>query len=262
MTDALALTWWGHSSATVELDGVRVATDPLLTGRLAHLRRAMPTPPPAAATADLLLISHLHSDHLHLPSLRRFDRTVPILAPPGTAALAGDLAADRIREVRPGDELEVDGLHVQVLPSHHDGRRHPLSRFHPPALGFRVSGRTHSVWYPGDTGLFSAMHDIQEVDLALVPIGGWGPTLGEEHLDPAEAAEALRRVGARTAVPVHYGTYWPIGLRRMRPDLYRTLFLSPPARFVAEVTRQQVDCIVRLPHHGERIVVPSPQATA
>lgn len=253
MADDLGLTWWGHSSTTVELDGVRIGTDPLLTGRLAHLRRAMPAPPQRAASTDLVLISHLHSDHLHIPSLRRFAADVPILAPPGTRDLAGDLAGGRIYEVRPGETVEIAGVHVQVLPSYHDGRRHPLSRSHSPALGFRITSPRHSFWYPGDTGLTSSMHEVDPVDLALVPIGGWGPSLGEQHLDPAQAAEALRRVGARFAVPVHYGTYWPIGFRRLRPDIYRRLFVSPPRRFVAEVEHQHVRTSVRVPRHGEHV---------
>ncbi len=255
MSDELALTWWGHSSATVELDGTRIGTDPLLTGRLAHLRRAMPTPPERAAATDLVLISHLHSDHLHIPSLRRFDPDVPILAPPGAKDLTGDVGGARIYEVRPGETVDLLGLHIQVLPSYHDGRRHPLSRSASPALGFRIAGAHHTFWYPGDTGLTTSMHDVDPVDLALVPIGGWGPSLGEQHLDPAQAAEALRRVGARFAVPVHYGTYWPIGFRRLRPDIYRRLFVSPPRRFVAEVAQQHVRTSVRVLRQGEHVTL-------
>ena len=77
----LATTWWGHSSVTIEIGAARVATDPLLTQRLVHLRRTSPAPPPEAAQADVVLVSHLHHDHLHLPSLRRFAPGVPIVVP-------------------------------------------------------------------------------------------------------------------------------------------------------------------------------------
>ncbi len=256
MTAPLALTWWGHSSATVELDGVRIATDPLLADRLAHLRRSIPEPPPDALLADVVLISHLHSDHLHVPSLRRFSPDVPILAPPGARAVVGDVTAGRIREVRPGDHIDLDGLDIEVLQSFHDGRRNPLSHDDAPALGFRVTGPTQSLWYPGDTGLTMAMHDVAPVDLALVPIGGWGPSLGDRHMGPAQAAEAVRRVGARLTVPVHYGTYWPIGLRRLSPGTYRRLFIAPPRKFVTEIGRQHVPTEVRVLRHGERVTFP------
>ena len=83
----LALTWWGHASTTVEIGGARVATDPLLGDRLLHLRRYAASPAARAFEADVVLISHLHHDHLHLPSLRRFGRETPILVPRGGESL-------------------------------------------------------------------------------------------------------------------------------------------------------------------------------
>jgi len=79
----IACTWWGHSTATVELGDTRVATDPLLTDRLLHLVRRSATPGPTAAQADVVLVSHLHHDHCHRPSLARYGPDVPILAPRG-----------------------------------------------------------------------------------------------------------------------------------------------------------------------------------
>ncbi|TWP35574.1 MBL fold metallo-hydrolase [Leekyejoonella antrihumi] len=253
MTGRLALTWWGHSSTTVELDGVRIATDPLLTNRLAHLRRSGPMPGSRAADADLILISHLHGDHLHVPSLRRFRSGAPVLAPPGAAAIIGRGATGPIYEMRPGEERNLCGLRIQVTAAFHDGRRSPLSRKGSPALGFRVSGVAHSVWYPGDTGLTEAMSQLASVDLALVPIGGWGPSLGEHHLDPVQAAEALRRVGATFAVPVHYGTFWPVGLRRLSPASHERLFVAPPTHFVAAAAHQTPATRVHVARQGQRI---------
>ena len=97
----------------------------------------------------------------------------------------------------------------------------------PPALGFRVSNEAGSFWYPGDTELRDDMADVEPVDLALVPVGGWGPTLATGHLDPDEAAAAVRRVGARWAVPVHWGTFWPFGLRRVARANHERLFTTP-----------------------------------
>lgn len=252
MSSALAVTWWGHSSTTVELDGIRVATDPLLVNRLAHLRRSGPAPSRSATIADVVLVSHLHRDHLHTPSLREFPRGVTVLAPPGAAAIIGDCAAGPVLEVRPGDALDVGGLRVEVTPAFHDGRRSPLSHNEPPALGFRISGHSHSVWYPGDTGLTEAMSGIRSVDLALVPIGGWGPSLGEQHMNPDQAAEAVRRVGATFAVPVHYGTFWPIGLRRLSPATHERLFITPPTRFAAAAAHTG-GVTVHLARHGQRV---------
>lgn len=253
----LALTWWGHSTVTLEHDGVRVLTDPVLADRIVHLRRHGPTPGPEAARADLVLVSHLHGDHLHVPSLRGLGPATTLVVPRGGAALARGLAVRSVLEASPGDVLDVAGLWVQVAAAHHDGRRLPGSRHRGPALGFRVAGPTWSWWYPGDTGVDQAHADVEPVDLALVPIGGWGPTLGHEHLDPDQAADAVRSVGTRWALPVHHATFWPLGLRRVHRANHYRLFVTPGPRFAEAVARVDPGVEVLLPRHGERVVLPA-----
>ena len=254
----LAFTWWGHASATVEIGGLRVALDPVLTDRLAHLRRYAPAPHPSAADADLVLISHLHADHCHLPSLRRFDRATPVVAPPGAARLVSSLGFPRVEAVEPGSvlSLTVGGAQarVEVLAATHDGRRHPFSRHDGPAVGYRAAVGDRSFWFPGDTGLREDMREVQPVDLALVPVGGWGPTLGPEHMDPRQAAEAVGRVGAAWATPVHWGTFWPLGLRRLDRRRHHHLFHTPGERFAAALARSgRVRSVVV--DHGERVAL-------
>ena len=87
------------------------------------------------------------------------------------------------------------------------------------AVGYLVKGK-RTAWFAGDTGLFDGMSDLGPVDLALVPVWGWSWTLGPGHLGPAEAAEAVRRVAPGWAVPIHWGTLWPVGFARMRPDRF------------------------------------------
>lgn len=249
-----AVTWWGHASATVELGPVRVATDPLLGDRLAHLRRHGPSPSATAYDAHLILVSHLHRDHLDVASLRRMPAGVPVLVPAGGESLVPP-GLDA-RPVRPGDEIDVAGVRVRVLPAHHDGRRGPGSRAAGPALGFRVDHPEASCWYPGDTGVrddAADLADVGPVDLALVPVGGWGPSLGPDHLDPEQAAVAVARVGARWAVPVHWGTFWPMGLRRLARRNHHRLFVTPGARFAAALAERApgTEAVVVAP--GERV---------
>ncbi|MGB0101919.1 MAG: MBL fold metallo-hydrolase [Nocardioides sp.] len=248
---SLALTWWGHASATVEIGGVRVATDPLLSDRLLHLRRLTATPGPEAYDADVVVVSHLHHDHLHLPSLRRFGADVPILVPRGGESLLRSVGADRVRGVEPGEVVDVAGVRVRVLPATHDGGRGPHTRITGPALGFRIDGDGGSVWFPGDTELREDMAEVGRVDLALVPIGGWGPTLEDGHMDPVAGADAVARVGAATAVPVHWGTFWPWGLRHVARGNHRRLFTTPGQRFLDLL--EETDVRARLAGHGERI---------
>jgi L-ascorbate metabolism protein UlaG (beta-lactamase superfamily) len=253
-SDRLAVTWWGHASTTVEIGGVRIVTDPLLDDRLFHLRRYAETPAAAATEADLVLVSHLHHDHCHLPSLRRFDPDVPVLLPHGGEGLLGD--RPHVVPVRPGDEVEVAGVRIAVLPAHHDGRRLPRSRFRGPALGFRVEAGERSLWYPGDTGSRVDLTAVAPVDLALVPVGGWGHSLGDEHLDPGEAAGLVDRVGARWAVPVHWGTFFPRGLAVVARRTHRRMFVTPGERFAAAMARrgdEGAEAVVLA--HGERVVL-------
>lgn len=232
----MKVTWWGHATCTVTLAGVRVLTDPVFTARVAHLRRVVAPPPTHSADADVAVVSHLHADHLHLPSLRRLSPTTRVVAPHGTAGVLArrlpGLAA-RVEEVGAGQSIQVGDVQIAGTAAWHDGRRLPGSRHRGPALGFLLRAPGSLVWFAGDTGLFDAMGDIGPIDVALVPVGGWGPTLGRHHLDPEQAAEAVRRVGARYAIPIHYGTFWPTGLRAVAPEQFRRKCVDPGRRFAA-----------------------------
>ncbi|MFI2369433.1 MBL fold metallo-hydrolase [Streptomyces sp. NPDC018833] len=250
------ITWWGHATCTIEDSGVRVLTDPLLVRRLAHLRRRRGALPPVEATvADAVLVSHLHSDHLHLPSLARLAPGTRLVVPAGAARSVPGLrrvaaAADlRVTEVAPGDEVRVDDLRVRAVPARHDGRRLPWGPHRSPALGYVVSGEADT-YFAGDTGLFDSMADeVGPVDVALLPVGGWGPYLGHSHLDAGRAAEALASLSPRAAVPVHYGTYWPIGMDGVRPHE----FYAPGDEFVRKAARLAPKVSVHRLGHGERI---------
>ncbi|WP_434599126.1 MBL fold metallo-hydrolase [Streptomyces sp. A5-4] len=247
------ITWWGHATCTVEDSGVRVLTDPLFARRLAHLRRRRgAVPPPAAAVADVALVSHLHSDHLHLPSLARLAPGTRLIVPRGAVqAVPGlrRLSALDISEVDAGDEVRVKDLRVRAVPALHDGRRLPMGPHRAPALGFVVTGEART-YFAGDTGLFDTMADaVGPVDVALLPVGGWGPYLGQGHLDAGRAAQALARIAPRSAVPVHYGTYWPIGMDGVRPHEFH----APGEEFVRQAARQAPGVAVHRLAHGESV---------
>ncbi|GAA3795348.1 MBL fold metallo-hydrolase [Streptomyces chiangmaiensis] len=247
------ITWWGHATCTIEDSGTRVLTDPLFARRLAHLRRRRGTPPPpAAAVADIALVSHLHADHLHVPSLARLAPGTRLLVPRGALAQVPGLrrlGRLRLTEVVPGDRVRVDDLVVRVVPARHDGRRLPVGPRRSPALGFVLEGAART-YFAGDTGLFESMaEEIGPVDVALLPVGGWGPYLGPGHLDAGRAAEALSRLKPRSAVPVHYGTYWPIGMDAVRPHEFH----APGEEFVRLAAHRAPEVSVHLLAHGESV---------
>ncbi|MET8825151.1 MBL fold metallo-hydrolase [Streptomyces sp. NPDC004610] len=247
------ITWWGHATCTVEDSDVRVLTDPLFARRLAHLRRRRgDVPPDDARRADVALVSHLHADHLHVPSLAALAPGTRVLVPRGALrAVPGlrRLSRLRIEEVTPGETVTVGEVVVRAVPARHDGRRLPVGRHRAPALGYVVEGEART-YFAGDTGLFASMaEEVGPVDVALLPVGGWGPYLGEEHLDAGRAAEALARLGAHSAVPVHYGTFWPIGMDAVRPHEFH----APGDEFVRLAAERAPGVAVHRLGHGERV---------
>ncbi|MQY12535.1 hypothetical protein SRB5_26700 [Streptomyces sp. RB5] len=215
------VTWWGHATATVQDSATRVLTDPLFARRLMHLHRRRGAPPPAdAARADVAVVSHLHADHLHLPSLARLAPGTVLVLPRGATDAVPGLRRLRhlgLTELGPGEEIRVKDVTVRAVSAKHDGRRWPYGPHRIQALGFVLEGEA-TTYFAGDTGLFDTMaEEVGACDLALLPVGGWGPRLGAEHLDAAKAAQALRKLAPGAAVPVHYGTYWPIGMDSVRP---------------------------------------------
>jgi L-ascorbate metabolism protein UlaG (beta-lactamase superfamily) len=247
------VTWWGHSTMWLADSGVSLLTDPLLTDRLIHLRRMAGPAPRLPGPPDAVLVSHLHADHCHLASLRAVPGEPLLVVPRGAAEFVaqgvGGSAARRCVELAPGEETTVGPVTVRAVEAAHDGGRGPWSRLRSVAMGFVVEGAART-WYAGDTGLFDGMSALGPLDLALVPVGGWGPTLGAHgHLDAADGAEALRRVKAAWAVPVHYGTFWPVGLGRVRPHMFR----EPGAEFARRAATASPDTRVRVLAHGETL---------
>ncbi|MCG7202535.1 MULTISPECIES: MBL fold metallo-hydrolase [Streptomyces] len=247
------ITWWGHATCTIEDSGVRLLTDPLFARRLAHLRRRRGAPPPPEARrADLALVSHLHADHLHVPSLAGLAPGTRLLVPRGARRAVPALRRLRqlrVTEVGVGDEIHVGRLVVRAVPALHDGRRLPVGPHRSPALGYVVEGAART-YFAGDTGLFDEMAEtVGPVDVALLPVGGWGPYLGEGHLDAGRAARALARLAPRSAVPVHYGTYWPIGMDAVRPHEFH----APGDEFVRLAAEYAPAVAVHKLGHGEGV---------
>jgi L-ascorbate metabolism protein UlaG (beta-lactamase superfamily) len=206
-TTVKSVTWLGHSCAAIRLDGLLVVTDPVLRGRIFHLRRRGRVDPAALEDVGAILISHVHHDHLDLPSLDRLDASAPVVVPAG----AGDLVRRRgfrdVREVEEGDELELGALRVRATRAEHESPwRYGAGRTKP--LGYVITG-TRALYFAGDTDVFDAMRELGRIDVALLPVAGWGPRLPPGHLSPWRAAEALDLIQPRAAIPIHWGTYAP-----------------------------------------------------
>lgn len=242
---ASAVTYVGHATVLIEVDGTRLLTDPLLRRRLGPLVRHGPPPAPEVARdLDAVLISHLHHDHADLASLRRLDRDVRMLVPPGSRRFFERHGFGSVSELAPGETSLVGATAVTAVEAVHPGGRRLFAKGCG-AVGFLVRGRSH-VYFAGDTAFFAGMDGLDpDLDLALLPIWGWGPNVGEEHLDPAGAARAAAALSPRLAVPIHWGTFYPRGLDRLRPDP----LLEPSREFAARMSELA-------PHVEARILAP------
>jgi L-ascorbate metabolism protein UlaG (beta-lactamase superfamily) len=234
MSESPSLTWLGHSSVLIDLDGQRLLTDPLLRRRVLHLRRLGPVPPSELVEAvDAVLISHHHPDHLDPPSLRRLPNAPRVIGPAGTRRLLPHKLAERAEELQVGDETEVGGLRIRAVAASHDPRRYPFARVGG-AIGFVIVGALN-IYFAGDTDLFDEMGELGPVDVALLPVWGWGPRAGRGHLDPADVVEALRRIRPGICVPIHWGTLLPLQLHRKRPR-----WLTEPPRELERLAAESV----------------------
>jgi L-ascorbate metabolism protein UlaG (beta-lactamase superfamily) len=246
MAAGARIVYVGHATVLVDLDGVRLLTDPVLRRRFMHLRRVGEVDTGALRGLDAVLISHGHFDHLDLPSLELLGRDVPLVVPRGAGRMLERRGFGSVTELGVGDEHRVGSLAVRATAAVHDPRRWPFGMRADP-LGFVIDG-SRMVYFAGDTELFSDMAALGPVDVALVPISGWGPRIGAGHMDSRAAAEAVRLLRASIAVPIHWGTYFPLraDLRGLPP-----LVEGPAEEFRSRVSEVAPGADVRVLRPGE-----------
>jgi L-ascorbate metabolism protein UlaG (beta-lactamase superfamily) len=242
MSDRVA--YLGHATVLIEIDGRRILTDPVLRPRILHIRRYAQMPAEGDhQEIDAVLISHGHPDHLDPPSLRRVGRELPLIVPRGLGRLLRRRRFRQIIELSAGESVQVAGLTIRATPAVHDGRRMPLGPA-VAALGYVIEGSS-SAYFAGDTDLFEEMSEIGPgLDVALLPIAGWGPRVGPGHLDPEGAARAAALLSPRIAIPIHWGT--------LRPAHHRQRDPAAPAREFERLVRELAPGVEpRVPEPGE-----------
>lgn len=238
------VTWIGHASALVDLGGQRVLIDPLGRRRCRQV-----------SDYSAVLVTHAHVDHLNRWTLASLDRSAKLIVPKGAAPIVADLGFSAVQEVEPGDELAVGSLDIACVPTAHDPGRWRKGDG-PVCGGFVIDRDGVTVHHAGDVDMtdYSLFEDIgrkYRIDATLLPIGGmlpvWYYRMRKDaldrgiHIDPDRALEVAERLGARTMVPVHWGT---VHLRLGPPSM-------PRRRLVKVAAERGLSHLVRVMEHGE-----------
>jgi len=219
----LRATWLGHSTVLIEIDGVRVLTDPVWGPRASPLRLAGPKrfqPVPVALRAmppvDVVIISHDHYDHLDYPTIRALAKIdVPFITSLGVGAHleAWGIGAERITELDwwESHQLAAGGIRVTAAPAQHFSGRTLKTRNATLWSSFVVRSGRHGVFFGGDTGLTTEYEvtraRLGPFDLVMLEVGAWHPAWGDIHLGPKNALRAAELLGSGVFLPVHWGTF-------------------------------------------------------
>lgn len=213
--DQTGVTWLGHAGFLLHFAGRNILIDPnwaLWHGPVKRVSHPS-LPINALPYIDLVLITHAHFDHLHLPSLRAIAAGQPIIVPQGVGNVVKNCAFNRVIELDYWQSVSLDGIHVTLVPTKHWGARFIHDTYRKFG-GYLIQHDQKTVFHCGDSSLFNGFQEIAKrakIDLALMPIGAYQAPSGRPvHMNPEEALQAADMMNASHVIPMHYGTF-PLG---------------------------------------------------
>lgn len=218
----LRVTWIGHSTLLIEIEGKRILTDPVWSNRVSFTSLFGPhrffAPPIALQDLpplDAVIISHDHYDHLDAATIRWFTHTrQPFYCSlkVGRYIEQFGIARDRITEMDWTSQATIAGdCTITALPARHFSGRGLHNRFRTLWSSFAIRGNRHNIYYGADSGWYSGFADIGQAygpfDLAMLEIGASDPLWADIHMGPLNAAEASLALKAKLLMPIHWGTF-------------------------------------------------------
>ena len=210
--DQIAITWIGHASFLIQTARHHLIIDPnwnnwvFVVKRLREAGMAIEDLP----NIDLVLVTHAHFDHLSRRSLKKIAARQPIIVPQGVGNLVHDLGFERVHEMQWWESLTYKELKITFTPAKHWGARVITDRFRGYG-GFAIEYLGRVIYHCGDSAMFDGFQEIGKKlkpEIALLPIGAYDPPSGRDHhMNPEQALEVFKTLGAKTFIPMHYGSY-------------------------------------------------------
>jgi N-acyl-phosphatidylethanolamine-hydrolysing phospholipase D len=243
------VTWVGHATFLIQLDGFNVLTDPHWGKRASPVSFAGPRRlvDPGLRFDDLppihaVIVSHDHYDHLDRNTIRRIASAHDALfiVPVGLRSLLADMGARRVIELDWWDSTSLGSLTFVCTPAQHSSGRTLIDGNERLWSSWAIVGSHKRLFFAGDTGYFAEVRDIGArlgpFELALVPIGGYSSFAARHpnHLSPEEAVQLFQALGGQRLVPMHWGTF----------DMNVEPFAEPPTRLLREATRRGLEARV------------------
>lgn len=208
--------WLGHASLWLHIGETTLAIDPVL-GNIPMYRRYTPLPLSRDKLhADVILITHAHYDHFDKPSILELLKRNPqatVIAPHGFwRYLKGHIAREKCFELEWWESVMIEGLFITLVPAKHWSKRTPFDTNKVLWGGYVIQNKEHTLYHAGDTAYgehFKEIAEKFEIDEAFLPIGAYRPEyiMKNNHLSPPEALRACADTGAKTLIPIHYGTF-------------------------------------------------------
>ncbi len=215
-----SVTWIGHSTLLIQMQGLNILTDPIFSKRASPFSFIGPRRlvPPGLAfddlpPIDLVIISHDHYDHLDKRTIKRLGNKPFYVVPLGVGAILRSWGIYHFREMDWRDKIEFNGLEIICTPAQHFSGRSPFRQNSTLWASWLLKSRTLSFYFGGDTGYFPGFKGIAQVygpiDFAALPIGAYAPRwfMKAVHLDPEDALKAFKDLQAAILIPIHWGTF-------------------------------------------------------
>ena len=258
----LRVTWLGHSTLLIEIDGRRILTDPMWgdyasPGRLFGVKRffAPPLSLDELPPLDAVILSHDHYDHLNEQTIRALRERVPLFVVPlgvGAHLEYWGVPPERIRELDWWERTDVGGVEVVCTPARHFSGRSLTDSGRTLWSSWAVLGRERRVFFSGDTGMFPGFREIGErlgpFDATLLEVGAYDADWADVHMGPEQAVEAHRMLRGDLMLPIHWGTF----------DLAFHGWTEPAERLL--VAAEGAGVRVAVPRPGESVSVAAPAA--